>query len=183
MPYSIHLLLALATLPEVKRGQAAKSGGSAEDLAAVFAAAAERLAQVAKQFRAQPVTPASSYRFEQELDKELQELGRDITQWTYNRIEPEVASLAKHVWFEASQYTRLNQKTPQNVWTLFGQIKLQRVGYRPTDKSGGVESLSCACSCGFLGSASGRRQLTPYLGLGALGQHTLIGDFPDAAQQ
>jgi hypothetical protein len=30
--------------------------------------------------------------------------------------------------------TRLNRKTSQNVWTLFGQIKLWRVGYRPTDK-------------------------------------------------
>jgi hypothetical protein len=51
-------------------------------------------------------------------------------------------------------YTRLNQKTPQNVWTLFGQIRLWRVGYRPTDKSGEKVIFPLAMALGLVHGAS-----------------------------
>ena len=61
-----------------------------------------------------------------------------------------VDNLAKHVHFEASAYTRLNAKTPQNAWTLFGQIRLWRVGYRPSDKSGDATIFPLALGLGLV---------------------------------
>ncbi len=82
-------------------------------------------------------------------------MGREITQWTYNHLEPgNVADLPKHVHFEASDYTRLNQKTPQQAWTLFGQIRLWRTGYRPTDKSGDPTIFPLAMSLGLIHGAT-----------------------------
>ena len=131
MPYSIHLLLTLATLP-CGTGKARASSGkeTAADLQDLIAPVLERLCQRVEQFCQQRVTPTEMYRFEKQLQEDLRELGRTIAQWTYNRLEPEVNALPKHVWFEAGPYTRLNQKTPQNVWTLFGQVRLWRVGYQ-----------------------------------------------------
>lgn len=75
-------------------------------------------------------------------------------QEVYNRAEPAVAVLPKHVHFEASQYTRLNRKTPQHVWTLFGQVRLERVGYRPTDKTGDATLFPLALALGLVEGAS-----------------------------
>ena len=67
------------------------------------------------------------------LRDHLREMGRSVLQHTYNSLEPaEVAALPSHVRFEGTCYSRLQRKTPQHVWTLFGQIYLRRVGYRPT---------------------------------------------------
>ena len=50
--------------------------------------------------------------------------------------------------------TRLNRKTPQNVWTLFGQIRLQRVGYRPSDKAGDATLFPLALALGLVEGAT-----------------------------
>jgi hypothetical protein len=155
MPYSIHLLLALATLP---CGKSKANAGSAKEDAAplqdVIAPLLERLCQRVEQFRQQRVTPSEMHRFEQQLQEELRELGRSIAQWTYNRLEPAVDALPQHVWFEAGPYTRLHQKTPQNAWTLFGQIRLWRVGYRPTNKTGDATLFPLALSLGLVHGAT-----------------------------
>jgi hypothetical protein len=75
-------------------------------------------------------------------------------QAVYQRFEPVVEALPKHVRFEASLYTRLNRKTPQNVWTLFGQIRLCRVGYRPSDKTGDPTVFPAALALGLIQGAS-----------------------------
>jgi hypothetical protein len=153
MSYSTYLLLALAILPPLKNPNAAgKPAGP--DLPEVMAPVLERLRQLVAQFLQQRVTPADAYRFEQQLREELRELGRAMVQWTYNRLEPEAATLPKHVRFEAGPYTRLNQKTPQNVWTLFGQIRLHRIGYRPTDKTGDATIFPLALSMGLVHGAT-----------------------------
>jgi hypothetical protein len=153
MPYSTCLLLALATLPALKsRAAAAKSAG--QDLPEVMAPILERLRQLVEQFLQHRLTPADAYRFEQQLQAELRELGRALAQWTYNRLEAEAAILPKHVRFEAGPYTRLNKKTPQNVWTLFGQIRLQRIGYRSTDKTGDATIFPLALSMGLVHGAT-----------------------------
>jgi hypothetical protein len=155
MPYSIHLLLALATLPCGKSN--ANTGTAKEDAATlqdVIAPLLERLCQRVEHFRQERVTPTAMHRFEQQLQEELRELGRGIAQWTYNRLEPAVDALPKHVWFEAGPYTRLNQKTPQNAWTPFGQIRLSRVGYRPTNKTGDATLFPLALSLGLVHGAT-----------------------------
>jgi hypothetical protein len=148
MPYSTCLLLALATLPEFMKSEDADD--PAPDLPGVMAPLLERLRVLVEHFLQQRVTPADVYRFEQELRELLRELGRVTTQWAFHRLEPKAAALPKHVRFEAGPYTRLNQKTPQNVWTLFGQIRLQRIGYRPTNKTGDATIFPLALSMGLV---------------------------------
>jgi hypothetical protein len=155
MRYCTHLLLALATLP-CGTGKARASHGkeAPADLQEVLAPVLERLCQRVEQFRQQCVTPTAVNHFEKQLQEDLRELGRNVAQWTYNHLEPAVDALPKHVWFEASPSTRLNQKTPQNAWTLFGQIRLWRVGYRPTHKTGDATLFPLALSLGLVHGAT-----------------------------
>lgn len=97
-----------------------------------FVHAVQRLAQ---EFVGQPVTPERTLALEQQLQEALRDTGRQTMQAILNRVEANVEALPKHVMFEGSHYTRLNRKTPQDVWTLFGQLRLHRVGYRPSDKT------------------------------------------------
>lgn len=153
MTYSIYLLLALATLPQTKKPRGAEPATD-PDLTPVLQPVLERVRQLVEQFRQQRLTPAAVYHFEQQLQNELRELGRIVAQWTYNRLEPEVETLPKHVDCETSQYTRLNRKTPQNVGTLFGQVRLHRAGYRPSDKSGDPTLFPLAMSMGLVHGAT-----------------------------
>lgn len=111
----------------------------ADTLEQTMASICDKLRQAVKQlgqeFVGQPATPERTLALEQRLQETLRETGRQTMQAVLNRVEANVEALPKHVTFEGSYYTRLNRKTPQNVWTLFGQIRFDRVGYRPTDKT------------------------------------------------
>src|SRR5215210_680299 len=112
MNYSMHLLLTLTTLLPVKPRETADTGTPAPktpELSDVVEAARQRLLQLVDDFRSQPVAPLRAQQFEQQLQEALRELGRGVTQWTYNHLEPAaVTKLAEHVHYEAGQYTRLN---------------------------------------------------------------------------
>ena len=57
-----------------------------------------------------PVTPAATAAFEHQFQEILREMGRVVTQWTYNHVEPAaVEALTKHVVFQGELYTRLNR--------------------------------------------------------------------------
>jgi hypothetical protein len=106
-------------------------------------------------FRRQPVSPAATHAFEERLRQALREVGRTVVQWTYNHLEPpDVQALPTHVRFEAGPYTRLTAKTPQNAWTVFGAIRLWRVGYRPSDKGGDPTIFPLALGLGLMQGAS-----------------------------
>jgi hypothetical protein len=157
MHYSTHLYLALATLPLSPLPAAAGGAGvgpALPELPDVVAPDLQRLWDLVADFRRQPVTPARAHQFEQQLQEALRQLGRGIAQHTYNGLEPDVPALAKHVRWEAALYTRLNAKTPQNAWTLFGPIRLWRVGYRPTDKDGDPTLFPLTLSLGLVQGAS-----------------------------
>jgi hypothetical protein len=125
------------------------------DLDAVVAPAWQRLGDLVDSFRSQPVSPARALQFEQNLQAALRDLGRGLVQHTYNHLQPaDCRVLAKHVRFHNSTYTRLNTRTPQNAWTLFGQIRLWRVGYRPTDKGGEATLFPLALALGLVQGAS-----------------------------
>jgi len=156
MSYSMYLLLAAATLGSNKTHPVSDSSRPTEDdWRAVVELALQRLAKIVEAFSQQRVTPAGMFRFEQDLHREGQELVRVTMQWICNRLEAaDVQALPKHVRFEASSYTRLNKKTPQNMWTRFGQIRLWRVGYRPTDNSGDATIFPLALSLGLVHGAT-----------------------------
>jgi hypothetical protein len=77
-------------------------------------------------------SPAAALDFEQQLTQRLRELGRTVVELAYNQLESaEPQELPHHLDYEAGQYRRLNQKTPnREVATLFGKITLWRHGYR-----------------------------------------------------
>ena len=158
MRYSTNLYLLLTSLLTAKIPHdidALPAGSPDPDLAEVIDPALQRLLRLVEDFRTQPISAAKTHQFELQLQEQLRELGRETTRWTYNHLEPaDVHDLPSHVSFAAGSYTRLNEKTPQNVWTLFGQIRLWRVGYRPTDKSGEPTLFPLAMALGLLEGAS-----------------------------
>ena len=155
MNYSIYLV---AQLVPLLVGNAAKGQAASETLEQKLAEICEKLQQIVSQygqaFLGQPVTPERAFALEHQFAEVFRETGRQIMQVIFNRVEPAVESLPKHVHFEASQYTRLNKKTPQNVWSWFGQIRLHRVGYRPTDKTGDATVFPAALALGLMHGAS-----------------------------
>ncbi len=154
MSYSMHLLLTLATVPATPTPSGSDPSQAEPTPADVIAPVVQQLLQLAEDFRRQPVSPARTQQFEQQLCDELRALGRRLVQWTYNHLEPAgVGVLAKHVRSEAGLYTRLNRKTPQHAWTLFGPILLWRVGYRPTDKGGEPTLFPLALGLGLVQGA------------------------------
>jgi hypothetical protein len=155
MLYSIYLFLVAATLPSAQDHPYQTEPTDGDDCRAEMEPILERLQQLVERFRKARVTPAEVLRFEQELQGKVRELARVLEQWAFNRLEPEeVKTLPQHVRFEAGSYTRLNQKTPQNVWTPFGQIRLWRVGYRPTNKTGDATVFPLALSLGLVHGAT-----------------------------
>jgi hypothetical protein len=155
MNYSMHLLLCLATLATPRRDDDPPTPVTLPPLSDVLAPLQQRLQDLVEAFRAQPVCPARARDFEQQLQQALREGGRAIVQHTYNHLEPaQVGDLAKHVHCEATAYTRLNAKTAQNAWTLFGPIRLWRVGYRPTDKGGDPTLFPLPHALGLVQGAS-----------------------------
>jgi hypothetical protein len=156
MPYSMHLLLTVATILLSKtNADGSDADSKASDLTEVIEPAVQRLGDLVEDFRRLAVSPTRAHEFERQLQETLRELGRGVVQHTYNHLEPaDVQTLAKHVQFEGCSHTRLNAKTPQNAWTLFGQIRLWRVGYRPTDKSGDPTLFPLAMALGLVQGAS-----------------------------
>jgi hypothetical protein len=150
----MHLLLTLATILRSKT-DADRSDAEASSLTEVIEHAVQRLRDLVEDFRRQAISPTGTLEFERQLQETLREFGRGIVQYTYNHLEPaDVQVLAKHAQFEGCCYTRLNAKTPQNAWTLFGQIRLQRIGYRPSDKSGDPTLFPLAMALGLVQGAS-----------------------------
>jgi hypothetical protein len=151
--YSTHLLLALATTTTV-RSDAATRPSDPATLDTVFATALQRLRELVESFHANPVSPAAAQAFELQLQNALREMGRTVTQWTYNHLEPAVESLPSHVCFQHEICTRRRRKTPQNVWTLFGQVRLWRACYRPTERTGEPSQFPLALALGLVRGAS-----------------------------
>jgi len=155
MNYSIYIvgLLVPVLLRDTAKGQAS-SKSLEQKLAEICEKLQQTVGQHGQDFLSQPVTPERSFALEHQFAEVLREAGRQMVQVIFNRVEPTVEALPKHVHFEASQYTRLNKKTPQNVWTRFGQIRLHRVGYRPTDKTGDATVFPAALALGLMHGAS-----------------------------
>jgi hypothetical protein len=157
MTYSMQLPLLLTTLLTAKLPADLATSGPAsaqppleEHLQLVL----QQLLDLAQQFRSAPVSPQATLQFERQLQLHLRAFGRLTVQHTYNALEPaDVQTLPKHVNCHGS-YTRLNRKTPQNVWTLFGQVRLRRVGYRSTTKDGSPTLFPLTHSLGLIEGAT-----------------------------
>lgn len=155
MNYSTALVCSLLPLILDNRAQdPADAEPLRQQLARIFQETLQAISQRSQEFLSQPVDAERTFAFEHQVRDCLREAGRQVVQAAYNRVEPAAASLPGHVLFEGSQYTRLNRKTPQHVWTLFGPVRFHRVGYRPTDKTGDPTLFPAALALGLIEGAS-----------------------------
>jgi hypothetical protein len=151
MTYSTYICLAMATLGREDSVEAIPD----LELWDTLQPCLDRLDKLFQDYRAKPVSPQSSFDFEQEMQAELRELGRVGAEWAYNHAEPTRSdALPSHVEFEAGQYTRINRETPQVVATVFGKIRLWRFGYRTTQKTGDPAIFPLAQHLGIVAGAS-----------------------------
>ena len=132
MSYSTYLTVTLATIllgtPNAEADGSAESTPPLDDL---LDSALQPVRALAESYCRGPLSPLAAAQFEKDLDQALRAMGRVITEWTYNDLEPAaVEALPAQVYFEGNQYRRLPNKTPQQLSTLFGTITLRRLGYR-----------------------------------------------------
>jgi hypothetical protein len=130
MPYSIYLALTLATTADADTQPHADADDFLDQLP-------NRLRQLLRAFASQPVDPTRAADFERQLQQLLRDCGRQVVQYAYNHLEPHDPNDApRQVRFEQLAYRRLKRKTPRTVSTLFGDIALQRLGYRDAQQTG-----------------------------------------------
>src|SRR5260370_3163504 len=99
MSYSMYLCMSLATFGLDLRGEASDATPELSDaLAPVLA----RIQQLVASLRGGPIGPLVIARFEKELKEELRELGRGVTERTYNHLAAgQPQCLPDQVYFEA----------------------------------------------------------------------------------
>ena len=78
-------------------------------------------------------SPSSTFDFETRIAEATRELGRQVIEHVYNRLEGDAATLPPKVRVDGEDYRRMSEKTPRrHVATLLGTITLWRYGYRPS---------------------------------------------------
>ncbi len=151
MTCSIYLLMVAATCGCKKT---VAETPAQVDLDDVLEPVRHQFQQLLKDFLQKEVSPQAAFELEQHLSAAARELCRVGVEWAYNQVEPQPVALPQHVAFEAGPYTRLNHKTPQEVATRFGKIRLWRTGSRPTNKTGDPTIFPLAQQLGLLAGAS-----------------------------
>jgi hypothetical protein len=144
MSYSTYRTVTLATLSLCGAPAGAPAGGPAGSvtaaeptLAEALQAAQQRIDALVERYRHGEVTPLATAQFEKELHELVRGFALGIVEWTYNHLEPAaVADLPLQVECAGDSYRRLGRKTPQTVDTLFGTIRVQRLGYRAAPSVG-----------------------------------------------
>ena len=159
MDYSTHIMCSLLPLifdkSDLDKILATQSGPSLEQqVRDLIHRLEENFGQLWRDFLGQPLTAERVFAFEHQVGEHLRETGRQFVQAVYNHAEPAADACPKHVRHDLVVYTRLNRKTPQNAGTLFGQIRLWRVGYRPSDKSAEPTLFPLASALGLIEGAT-----------------------------
>jgi hypothetical protein len=98
----------------------------------------EQISALLTRYLCAPITPASTFAFEADLSRLLDECGRLVVGSVFNHIEPEDAQDApKHTQRDRQDYSRKNDKSPirSGIATLFGHIELRRCLYEPLQEA------------------------------------------------
>jgi hypothetical protein len=89
----------------------------------------QHLADLIGSFRNGPITPAATHDFECQLLQRLRQFGLDLCDWTFNHLEPDDRQqLPPRLELEGERY-RCRDRSPNNVATLFGTVRLRRYLY------------------------------------------------------
>jgi hypothetical protein len=125
MHYFTRLAIALSTLTE-----AAMALREIHDLVAESRPSFDAIVW---EFLVAGPSPSSTFDFETRIAEATRELGRQVIEHVYNRLEGDAATLPPKVRVDGEDYRRMNEKTPRrHVATLLGTITLWRHGYRPS---------------------------------------------------
>jgi hypothetical protein len=152
MNYSMYLCLVMATVPTREDAELTPGDTRLDD---VIQSSVLRLQQLIHDFASKPAMPQTLFDLERRTQSELRELGRVSMEWALNHIEPgQGDQLPPHIEFETGVYTRIKRKTPQDVATLFGKVRLRRYGYRPTQKTGDATIFPLAEQLGIVAGAT-----------------------------
>ena len=92
-----------------------------------------RINQVVLTFLANPVTPNAVHQFERLLETLLRDVGREIVEFSYNRVEhSDVEQMPRRIEVDGQQYRR-RERTPRRdgVASVFSVITLVRFLYEP----------------------------------------------------
>jgi hypothetical protein len=98
----------------------------------------EQIAALVTRYLCAPITPASTFAFESDLGRLLDECGRLVVQSVFNHIEPANAQDSpKHTQRDRLDYSRKNDKSRNRcgIATLFGTIQLSRCLYEPLQEA------------------------------------------------
>jgi hypothetical protein len=127
---------------------------SAEHLAALLPLSPllGQLAQALLDFRSGTLSPAATHHFETQLQGTLRELGRQAMETTLNALEPaDAAAVPEELKVGGTRYRRRG-KSPQEVDTTFGRLRLFRWLYEPREAG---EACLFPLGC-LLGLVAGR---------------------------
>jgi hypothetical protein len=134
MTYFTRFLLALSTLPTDTTPKA---------LHDILARQLHRIAADLLAFQTKPLSPTATYDLELTLAKHLREIGRELLQWLYNRLEGnDPTKLPSHLRLEGEDYRIVRKKTPHAIDTRFGSITLLRHLYRPVARDSAEKSIA-----------------------------------------
>ena len=86
----------------------------------------QQIARLLEDFRTQPVTPAATRDFELRLQELLRHVGLDLTDWTFNHLEP--GPLPERLHHDGQRYRR-RDPSPNTIATLCGPVCLWRQLY------------------------------------------------------
>ena len=130
MHYLTRLAVALSTLTE-----AAMALSEIQNLVAKNHSS---LDAIIWEFLAAGPSPTSTFDFETRIAEVTRELGRQVIEHVYNRLEGDAATVPPKIRVEGEDYRRMSEKTPQrHVATALGTITLWRYGYRPSYRESG----------------------------------------------
>ncbi len=111
--------------------QASADSETTTAVAEIVATFKERAAMILDCFLASPPTPSQAHKFENQLHEILGEVGRQLVQWFFSRLEPPVDQMPGTLSYREQSHRRLPEKTiRENIVTRFGKITLTRARYR-----------------------------------------------------
>lgn len=86
---------------------------------------------VVEQFLGDEPTPAKTNKLENELFSQLRGLGREIVQWLFSNLEPELEEMPGTLKHRGKNHRRLAEKSMRtDILTRFGKVSLLRARYR-----------------------------------------------------
>jgi hypothetical protein len=91
----------------------------------------ERVTEIIHDFVQSAPSPDRTYNLENDLSDRLRSVGRELLQWLFSSLEPELVQMPGTIKYQGKSYRRLAEKTQRaDLLTRFGKVILLRGRYR-----------------------------------------------------